>query len=189
MRAARRQAAGVFYNQETDARANPIYLDLRQYDLPGAEVIDERTFRITLTKNYPQFLYWLAMPFFAPIPWEVDRFYTQSAAVAQNITLDRFPVGTGPFTLAMYQPNYRMVLRRNPNFHRETYPAEGEPEDEALGLLADRGKRFHSWTPQSMYWRRRVCRAGTNFCRATMISQASAQTCLIRPCSSLPSEA
>jgi ABC-type transport system substrate-binding protein len=140
IRAARRQAAGVFYNQEADERANPLYLDLRQYDFPGVEVIDERTFRITLTKKYPQFLYWLAMPFFSPVPWEVDRFYTQAAAAAQNITLDRFPVGTGPFTLAMHQPNYRMVLQRNANFHRETYPVEGEPEDNALGLLEDRGK-------------------------------------------------
>jgi ABC-type transport system substrate-binding protein len=142
IRAARRQAAGVFYNQEADERVNPIYLDLRQYDLPGAQVIDDLTFRITLTKKYPQFIYWLAMPFFAPMPWEADRFYTQTAAVTQNITLDRFPVGTGPFTLAVNQPNYRMVLRRNPHFHRETYPTEGSPEDEALGLLADRGKRL-----------------------------------------------
>jgi oligopeptide transport system substrate-binding protein len=142
IRAARRQAAGVFYNQEADARADPIYLDLRQYDLPGAQVVDDLTFRITLTRPYPQFIYWLAMPFFAPVPWEVDRFYTQSAAVAQNITLDRFPVGTGPFVLAVYQPNYRMVLRRNPHFHLATYPAEGTPDDEALGLLADRGKRL-----------------------------------------------
>jgi ABC-type transport system substrate-binding protein len=139
-RAARRQAAGVFYNQEADERANPIYLDLRQYDLPGVEVVDERTFRIILTKKYPQFIYWLAMPFFAPIPWEVDRFYTQAAAVAQNLTLDRFPVGTGPFTLAMHQPNYRMVLRRQANFHRETYPGEGALEDADLGFLADSGK-------------------------------------------------
>jgi ABC-type transport system substrate-binding protein len=141
-RAARRQAAGVFYNQEADERTNPIYLDLRQYDLPGAQVVDDLTFRITLTQPYPQFIYWLAMPFFVPLPWEADRFYTQSAAVAQNITLDRFPVGTGPFTLAVNQPNYRMVLRRNPHFHPETYPTEGAPDDEALGLLADRGKRL-----------------------------------------------
>jgi ABC-type transport system substrate-binding protein len=80
------------------------------------------------------------MPFFAPLPWEVDRFYTQAAAVAQNITLDRFPVGTGPFTLAMNQPNYRMVLRRNAQFHGERYPQEGAPEDNALGLLADQGQ-------------------------------------------------
>jgi oligopeptide transport system substrate-binding protein len=139
-RAARRQAGGAFYNQEADERINPIYLDLRQYDLPGVQAIDDLTFRITLTKKYPQFIYWLAMPFFAPMPWEADRFYTQAAAVAQNITLDRFPVGTGPFTLAMNQSNYRMVLRRNAHFHRETYPEQGTPEDQAHGLLADRGK-------------------------------------------------
>ncbi|MBI3303551.1 MAG: ABC transporter substrate-binding protein [Deltaproteobacteria bacterium] len=142
IRAERRQAAGVFYNQEADERVNPVYLDLRQYDLPGVQAVDPLTLRITLTKKYPQFIYWLAMPFFSPIPWEVDRFYTQSAAIEQNITLNRFPVGTGAFTLAVNQPNYRMVLRRNPNFHLETYPEEGTPEDEALGLLADRGKRL-----------------------------------------------
>ena len=140
IRAARRQAAGVFYNQEADERTNPIFLDLRQYDLPGVKIVDDLTFRLTLTKPYPQFLYWLAMPFFAPVPWEVDRFYTQSAAAVRNLTLDRFPVGTGPFTLAVYQPNYRMVLHRNAHFHPETYPEEGSPENAARGLLADRGK-------------------------------------------------
>ncbi len=142
IRAERRQAAGAFYNQEADERLNPISLDLRQFDLPGAQIVDPLTFRITLKKKYPQFIYWLAMSFFAPVPWEVDRFYTQTAAHAQNITFDRFPVGTGPFTLAVNQPNFRMVLRRNPNFRGETYPDEGEPADEALGLLADRGKRL-----------------------------------------------
>ena len=140
IRAARRQAAGVFYNQEADERTNPIFLDLRQYDLPGAKIVDDLTFRLTLTKPYPQFLYWLAMPFFAPVPWEVDRFYTQSAAAVRNLTLDRFPVGTGPFTLAVYQPNYRIVLQRNAHFHSETYPEDGSAENAARGLLADRGK-------------------------------------------------
>lgn len=142
IRQERRQAAGVFYNQEADERANPIYLDLRKYDLPGVQVVDTATLRITLKKKYPQFIYWLAMPFFAPTPWEVDRFYTQAAAIEQNITLDRFPVGTGAYTLAVNQPNYRMVLRRNPNFHEEYYPTTGEPEDEAEGLLTDRGQQL-----------------------------------------------
>jgi ABC-type transport system substrate-binding protein len=37
-------------------------------------------------------------------------------------------------------PNRRMVLTRNPNFHGETYPCEGEPGDAEAGLLADCGK-------------------------------------------------
>lgn len=140
LREERRKAGGVFYNQEADERSNPIYLDLRQYNLPGVQVIDSLAYRITLTRKYPQFVYWMALPFFAPLPWEADRFYTQAAATAQNITLDRFPVGSGPYVLAVNKPNYRMVLRRNPNFRGETYPADGGPEDERAGLLADRGK-------------------------------------------------
>ena len=140
IRDARRKAAGVFYNQEADERINPIYLDLRKYDFPGVQVVDANTFRIVLSKKYPQFMYWLAMPFFSPMPWEADRFYSQPAAAAQNITLDRFPVGTGAFYLAVNQPNFRLILNRNPHYHTESYPSEGEPEDEARGLLADRGK-------------------------------------------------
>ncbi|HEY3323728.1 MAG TPA: ABC transporter substrate-binding protein [Planctomycetota bacterium] len=136
----RRKAGGVFYNQEADERTNPIYLDLRKFDMPGVQVIDELTYRITLTRKYPQFLYWLAMPFFVPVPWEADRFYVQSAATEQNMTLDRFPVGSGPFTLAVNQPNYKMVLRRNPNYHGDVFPSDGSPEDEQKGLLADKGK-------------------------------------------------
>ncbi|MGD0089386.1 MAG: ABC transporter substrate-binding protein [Planctomycetota bacterium] len=140
VREERRKAGDVFYNQEADERAKPIYLDMRKYNLPGAQVIDSLTYRITLTRKYPQFSYWLAMPFFTPVPWEADRFYTQPAATAQNIALDRFPVGSGPYVLAVNIPHFRMVLRRNPNFHMETYPAEGSPEDEQAGLLADRGR-------------------------------------------------
>ncbi|MBI3831016.1 MAG: ABC transporter substrate-binding protein [Planctomycetes bacterium] len=140
IRAERRTAAGPLYNQEADERTNPIYLDLRKYDFPGLQVVDESTLRITLVKPYPQFKYWLAMPFFAPIPWEADRFFTQPAAARQNIALDRFPIGTGPYTLAVNEPNFRMTLRRNSHFHPETYPTDGEPGDEKEGFLQDKGK-------------------------------------------------
>lgn len=140
IRAERRKAAGVFYNQEADERSNPIYLDLRKFDLPGVQVVDKLTYRITLTRSYPQFVYWMAMPFFCPMPWEAERFYTQAAATEQNITLDRFPVGSGAFVLAENQPHYRIVLRRNTNYHSDRYPSEGMAEDEEKGLLVDRGK-------------------------------------------------
>ena len=48
------------------------WLDLRQHDLKGVERVDEHTFRVTLNGSYPQFVYWLAMPFFAPVPWEAE---------------------------------------------------------------------------------------------------------------------
>jgi ABC-type transport system substrate-binding protein len=118
------------------------YLDLRDYQLDGVQVVDRYTYRIKITGKYPQFVYWLAMPFFAPIPWEADRFYSQKGLIQKNITLDWYPVGTGPYMLTENNPNLRMVLEKNPNFHDEFYPAEGMPGDEENGLLIDSGKKL-----------------------------------------------
>lgn len=116
------------------------FLDLRQYPLAGVELIDRYTYRIRLHGLYPQFVYWLAMPFFAPVPPEADEFYSQSAMQKKNITLDWFPVGTGPYMLTTNNPNRQMILERNPNFHGEAYPQEGESGDREKGLLNDAGK-------------------------------------------------
>lgn len=116
------------------------WLDLRQYPLAGVEVLDRYRYRIRIKGKYPQFLYWLAMPFFSPMPWEADKFHSQPGMAQKNLTLDWYPVGTGPYMLTENDPNARMVLQRNPNFHGERYPCEGEPEDARTGLLDDCGK-------------------------------------------------
>lgn len=125
--------------QEAD-RGRSGWLDLTQYPLAGVEVVDRHTWRIKLKGSYPQFSYWLAMPFFAPVPREADRFFAQPGMAERNLTLDWYPVGTGPFMMTENDPNARMVLARNPNFHGEAYPCEGESQDRAAGLLADCGK-------------------------------------------------
>ena len=116
------------------------WIDLDAYPLSGVEKVDASTWRIRIKGKYPQFLYWLAMPFFAPVPREVDRFFAQPGMAARNLTLDWWPVGTGPFMLSENDPNRRMVLSRNPNFHGQNYPCEGEAGDREAGLLADCGK-------------------------------------------------
>ncbi len=118
------------------------WLDLRKHTLDGVEVIDKYHYRIRIKGKYPQFLYWLAMPFFSPMPWEADKFYSQPGMKEKNLTLDWYPVGTGPYMLTENDPNARMVLQRNPNFHEQFYPCEGEPEDKKAGLLNDCGKRL-----------------------------------------------
>ena len=125
-----------------DGAAGPAtgWLDLDRFDLPGVEVVDEQVYRITLQGAYPQFLYWLSMPFFSPVPREVDRFFAQPGMVERNLTLDWWPVGTGPYMMVENNPNARMVLARNPNYRGEAYPCEGEPGDVEAGLLADCGK-------------------------------------------------
>jgi oligopeptide transport system substrate-binding protein len=126
---------------EKAARAHPdAAIKLDDYPLAGAEVVDRYTYRIRIKGKYPQFVYWLAMPFFAPVPWEADAFYGQPGMADKNLTLDWQPVGTGPYYLAENDPNRRMVLKRNPNFHGETYPVSGDAADRRAGLLADAGK-------------------------------------------------
>ena len=116
------------------------WLDLDAFSLSGVSKVDEHTLRVRLKGKYPQFLYWLAMPFFAPVPREVDRFYSQPGMAEKNLTLDWYPVGTGPYMLVENNPNSRMVLVKNPNFRGEPYPCEGEALDRDAGLLDDCGK-------------------------------------------------
>ena len=118
------------------------WLDLRNIPMQGLQVLDDYRYRIRLKEVYPQFIYWLSMPFFSPIPWEADKFYSQAGMNERNISFNWYPVGTGPYLLAENNPNLRMVLEKNPNFHGERYPGEGEPEDYRNGMLEDAGKEL-----------------------------------------------
>ncbi|PCH85771.1 MAG: peptide ABC transporter substrate-binding protein [Piscirickettsiaceae bacterium] len=112
---------------------------LQSDSISGIKKINDQQFVIRIKGKYPQFVNWLAMPFFAPIPWEADEFYSNPELRAKNITLDWFPVGTGPYYLHENNPNRRMVLNKNPNYHPAYYPAEGSAEK---NLLQDAGKRL-----------------------------------------------
>ncbi len=131
------------YGEQLRAAATELsddqWLDLRNYDFNGVEAIDDQTLRIRIKGKYPQFSYWLAMTFTAPIPWEADRFYHQPGMTAHDLSLNTWPVGTGAYMLTESTRNRRHVLSRNPHFRGEPYPCEGEPGDEAAGLLVDCG--------------------------------------------------
>ena len=130
----------IYQQKMTKDNPKP-YLDLRQFPLKGLQVISRYHYRITIKGIYRQFKYWLAMTFFAPIPWEADAFYSQPGMYKDNnINFNWYPVGTGPYYLAENNPNRQMILKRNPNFHGEVYPTDGMPEDDQKGYLADAGK-------------------------------------------------
>ncbi|HEX6361598.1 MAG TPA: ABC transporter substrate-binding protein, partial [Albitalea sp.] len=116
------------------------FLDFRKYPLAGVSAVDSHTVRIRIQGKYPQWKYWLAMTFTAPIPWEADKFYAQPGMARNGLSLNVWPVGTGAYMLTEYVQDRRHVLRRNPNFRGEPYPCEGMPGDAEKGLLADCGK-------------------------------------------------
>ena len=118
------------------------FLDLRDYPLSGVRLIDRYTYEITLNGDYPQFMFWLAMPFFAPVPWEADKFYALPGMAERNIGFGWYPIGTGAFMMTENNPNSRMVLVKNPNFRVEYFPTNGSEEDRKKGYLVHAGERI-----------------------------------------------
>jgi oligopeptide transport system substrate-binding protein len=109
----------------------------------GIRVEGERVLEIVLAQPYPQILYWFAMPFTTPLPWEAVAYYDGEEG---RDPFGDHPVGSGPYRISVYEKHARLVLVRDPNWygvrHPEwrapgaTYPSEGEAGDAAAGLLA-----------------------------------------------------
>ena len=116
------------------------FLDFRRWPLAGATAPDKHLLRIRIKGKYPQWKYWMQMTFLAPVPWEADAFYAQPGMAERGITLDQWPVGTGPYMLTEFIKDRRIEMVRNPNYRGEPYPCEGTDKDKAAGLLDDCGK-------------------------------------------------
>lgn len=79
--------------------------------ISGARALDAATLLITLKEPYPQLLYWFAMPFTTPVPWEAVAYYNGSAG---RPPFTEHPVSTGAFYVSSYDKQARIVLARNP---------------------------------------------------------------------------
>jgi len=118
----------------------------RQYaaagGVDGIRVHGDHELEIVLAEAYPQLLYWFAMHFTAPVPWEAVEHYDGDEG---RPFFKEHPVSTGPFQIETYEAHSRVVLERNPDWYgalhpeREApgtvYPSEGEPGDAERGLL------------------------------------------------------
>ncbi len=123
--------------------ALPVHLQYERVgELSGVKSSDDLVLEIVLTKPYPQILYWFAMPFASPLPWEAVEYYDGEEG---RDALADHPVASGPYLLAKYDKQLQIVLEKNPNWygvrHPEwkapgaTYPTEGAPGDAEAGLL------------------------------------------------------
>ncbi|MCY7316451.1 MAG: ABC transporter substrate-binding protein [Rubrivivax sp.] len=116
------------------------FLDFRQWPLAGASAPEKHLLRIRIKGKYPQWSYWMQMTFLAPVPWEADAFYAQPGMAERALTLDVWPLGTGPYMMVEFVKDRYHVMKRNPHYRGEPYPCEGMPGDKEAGLLADCGK-------------------------------------------------
>ena len=116
------------------------FLDFRKWPLEGAQALDTHTLRIKIRGKYPQWQYWLAMTFVSPLPWEADAFYAQPGMSENSLSLNQWPLGTGPFMMTEYVQDRRHVMKRNPHYRGDPYPCDGSEADRKAGLLDDCGK-------------------------------------------------
>ncbi|NBV87271.1 MAG: hypothetical protein EBS01_13655, partial [Verrucomicrobia bacterium] len=109
--------------------------------ISGIQVTGKYTFEIHLTQAYPQLLYWLAMPFTAPVAREAVEYYDGKSHDGVPRDLFRFhPVGTGPFQIVQWKRNTRIRFVRNPKYRTTTFPAEGWEPARAAELAPLAGK-------------------------------------------------
>ncbi len=78
--------------------------------LRGLWVVDDSTLEIHLQRPFAPFLELLTVPYCWIVPEEAVRFYGEE--------FFRHPVGTGPFRLQEWQPDVRLVLRRNERYFK-----------------------------------------------------------------------
>lgn len=102
--------------------------------IPGLQIVDDYKLSIVLAKPFPQFLYALAMPFAFVVAKEAVEKY--------GLEFMNHPVGTGPFITKKYIQGSKIIYTKNPNYHEQFYPKEGEASDLEKGLLEAAGKKL-----------------------------------------------
>ena len=75
---------------------------------PAFKALNDSTFQITLSEDFPPFLGILAMKYCSVVPQEVVEKYGKDFRT--------HPVGTGPFKFQMWEEGVKLVLRRNPDY-------------------------------------------------------------------------
>lgn len=103
---------------------------LNTAEVAGIDVIDDHTFTVTMTEPYPQFLYAITLSYGAAVAREAVDYYGRD--------FFRKPVGTGPYVLTSWRPNWELVWDRNPRFREEFFPTSDRPEDQVYKDLMGR---------------------------------------------------
>jgi oligopeptide transport system substrate-binding protein len=82
--------------------------------IAGVIARTELELEIVLQEAKPQILYFFAMPFTTPVPWEAVAYY--NGQQGREHFADH-PVGTGPYRLTTYEKQYRMQLERHKGWY------------------------------------------------------------------------
>lgn len=114
-------------------KVNEDWTKLPDERMAGVEVLDDYTLIIRLTRSEPNLIYYLAMNFISPVPWEVVSYYENK--------LDEVLVGTGPYIYSGYNENY-LEMQKNKEYREDYYPTVGDRYANVTNLLANSKERI-----------------------------------------------
>lgn len=114
-------------------KINEDWMKLLDEKLDGVEALDDNTLVIHLTRSEPNMIYYLAMNFVVPVPWEIVSFYENK--------LDEVLVGTGPYVYSGYNEKF-LEMQRNTEYREDYYPTAGDRYANVTNLLASSRERI-----------------------------------------------
>ncbi len=117
--------------RKVTAAAAPADHSMYDRGCEGLEIVDERTLILHLTAPDPRMSYALALPTAGIVNRQAVEYYGED--------FQEHPVGSGPFKVADYIRDYRIILERNSDYRFETYHLAENPADRTRPLpLSDR---------------------------------------------------
>jgi oligopeptide transport system substrate-binding protein len=85
--------------------------------LRGVTAIDRYTLEIRLKKSESNIVYYLALNFLSPIPWELVKYHKNQ--------LDKTLIGTGPYVFKQMTPDF-IEMEKFKNYREDYYPTSGD---------------------------------------------------------------
>lgn len=95
-------------------------------NVEGFKALNDSVFQIKLKKPFPPFLGLLCMKYCSVVPQEVFQHAGESGFT---------PSGTGPFQFQFWEPNVKLVLKKNPLFYHFDSKGERLPYLEYVNVL------------------------------------------------------
>lgn len=114
------------------------------HDKPAFRALNDTTLQIELSEPFPPFLGILTMKYCSVVPHEAVEHFGKD--------FRRFPVGTGPFQMQMWQEGVKLVLRKNPDYFEKDSAGNQLPylDAVAISFIVDKQSVFMEFMKGSL---------------------------------------
>jgi ABC-type transport system substrate-binding protein len=98
-------------------KINENWKKVKSTPLEGVTAVDDQTLMIKMSRSEPNMIYYLALNFAVPVPWEIIEFFENK--------LDKTLVGTGPYEYSGFSSNF-FSMKKFAKYRLDYYPSSGD---------------------------------------------------------------